>query len=477
MRTLRNRYARTAARARTRQRGAVAIVVAASMVALIGFAALGVDIANVVYAQRRLQAATDAAALAGAMDLWTQTWEVASGHAQSYAAGQQSATSNALAGNVSVTSTEVSGLQLSATTEVLPYQKAVSKYNGIQVTQQASVPMYFASVFGITTQTVSATSKAGAGGGAQPAQYNVMIVLDTTASMNDSDSNCKLNGKTATRIQCAKAGALQLLTQLSNAGDNVGLMMFPPMTQQYNFACSSTQPATGGSYSSVPTVPKGSSTTPTLATGYQVATLGTGFLNGSGAVNTSSALVQALGGQSGCSGLAAKGGLGTFYAEAITAAQSALVAESSTQTPPGQNAIILLSDGDASSSTTQLGSTFSSTAGAECKAAVDAATPAKTAGTTIYTIAYIGGESASATCSDSVTTTTTTTKNGKKTTTTTTTNDPMTPCGTMLAIASSPADFFSDTCTNANGTSSLSVIFSQISYALTKARLIPLTAT
>lgn len=461
-----------------RQRGAVAIVVAASMIMLMGFAAVSVDVGYLVYSQRRLQTATDAAAMAGAMDLWTQTWTVASGDAQAYAAGQQTSTSNGLPSNVSVTSTVVSGLQLSTATEALPYAKAVSGYNGIQVTQQASVPLFFARALGIQSQAISATSKAGAGGGTQPAQYNVMIILDTTASMNSTDTNCTLNGKSATREQCAKAGALQLLSQLTNAGDNVGLMMFPPLAQQYNFSCTGSQPRTASSYSTVPTASKGSTTTPTLATGYQVASLGSGFLSSSGQVNTGSALVQALGGQSGCTGISATGGLGTFYAEAITAAQTVLSAESAAQTPPGQNAIILLSDGDATSTTTQLGTTFASDAGLECATAVSAALPAKQAGTQIYTIAYIGGEASAATCGDSVTTTTTTTgKNGKKTTTTTTTNDPMTPCQTMLAIASSPADFFSDTCTNANGTSGLSVIFSQIAYALTKARLIPMAAT
>jgi hypothetical protein len=466
-----------------RARGAVAVIVAASMTALMGFAAVGVDAGYLVLAQRRLQAATDAAALAGAMDLWTQTWDVAKGDALAYAAAvQQSATNNTLPGSVTITNTTVSGLQLSSATEALPYAKAVSGYNGIQVTQQASVPLYFARALGIGPQTISATSKAGAGGGTQPAQFNVMIILDSTASMNNTDSNCVINGKTQTRFACAKAGALQLITQLTNAGDNVGLMIFPPISQAYNFSCGTTQPSTASSYSAVPTVPKGSTTTPTLATGYLLESLGTGYLTSSGLANTSSTLVQALGGKSGCSGVAANGGLGTFYAEALTAAQTYLSAESSSQTPPGQNAIVLLSDGDATSSTTQLGSTFSSLAGSECQAAIDAATPIKAAGTQIYTIAYIGGESSASTCGDSVTTTTTTTTtgpNGKPTTTTTTTTttDPLSPCYTMQQIASSTSDFFSDTCTNANGTSSLGSIFQQVAYALTKARLLPLAAS
>ncbi len=150
------------------------------------------------------------------LDLWTQSWTTASADAQNYAAGQTTSTSNALPGNVTVTSTSIQGLKLASVT--LPYAQAVSGYNGIQVTQQASVPTFFARAIGINSSTITATSKAAAGGGTQAAQYNVMIILDTTASMNTTDSNCKNSkGVAQTREACAKAGALQLLTGLSNA--------------------------------------------------------------------------------------------------------------------------------------------------------------------------------------------------------------------------------------------------------------------
>ena len=447
------------------QRGAISVLIAISMVALLAFVAVGVDIGYLVYSQKRLQAATDAAALAGAMDLWNDSWQTASGDAQAYAAGQSATTSNALPGNVTVTSTTISGLKLSSV--ALPYAQAVSGYNGIQVTQQATVPTFFARVFGVKSLTISATSKAGAGGGAQAAQYNVVIILDTTHSMNDTDSNCTNSQGTAlSRIACAKAGALKLLTGLTNAGDNVGLMTFPPISpssSSYSFSCSSTEPGVvstaNNGYSAVAPGAASSAAVPT----YQLSPLGSGFLSSNGDANTSSGLVQALGGGS-CGGLAAPGGLGTFYAQAIAAAQATLPAN-----PTGQNAIILLSDGDATSTTTQLGTTYGSATlngkanpnyvyGSECQAAIDAATTAKAAGTLIYTVAYIGGETSSATCSDG--------------------SDSLTPCNTMEAIATSSAYFYSDTCTNATGgTAGLSSIFGQIAYSLTKSRLLPPSAT
>ena len=49
--------------------GAVMVLVAISIAALLGVTALAIDVANLVYAQRRLQATTDMAAQAAALDL------------------------------------------------------------------------------------------------------------------------------------------------------------------------------------------------------------------------------------------------------------------------------------------------------------------------------------------------------------------------------------------------------------------------
>jgi Flp pilus assembly protein TadG len=442
------------------QRGAVSIVVALSLVALLGFAALSIDIGYIAFSQTRLQAATDAAAMAGAMDLWKSASATAFADAASYAAGQGK---NTLPGGVSVTSTSIAGLALSASSVPLPASQAVAGYNGIQVTQQASVPLFFARLFGITTKTISATSKAGAGFGATP--YNVMIILDTTRSMSTTtDSNCKNSqGVAQTRLACAEAGALQLLTGLSLAGDNVGLMVFPPIdpsSSGYSFSCSTTEPSVVSSGQNGYSAVAASGTTAT----YQLSALGGGFLSG-GSLSTSSGIVQALGGASSkCSGLSAPGGLGTFYAQAIASANAALTSFSQSQSPPGQNAIVLLSDGIATSSTTQLGNVYGQSGGSsyvygsECQAAINTAATAKSGGTTIYTVAYLGGESANAPqCGDG--------------------SDTLMACATMQSIASSQADFYSDTCSNASSTQNLNQIFSSIAYSLTKARLIPPNAT
>src|ERR1700743_686014 len=97
---------------RRRERGAVSVLVALSMVVLLGFAALGVDYGYLAYSQRRLQSATDAAALAGAVDLWTQSWDTAASDAQAFWAGRN----NTLPAGVVPASAVVTGLKLASVT-------------------------------------------------------------------------------------------------------------------------------------------------------------------------------------------------------------------------------------------------------------------------------------------------------------------------------------------------------------------------
>jgi hypothetical protein len=177
------------------------------------------------------------------------------------------------------------------------------------------------------------------------------------------------------------------------------------------------------------------------------------------ALNTSSNLVKCL------NSLDAHGGFGTYYADAINAAQQTLTANARTGT---RNVIILLSDGDASASSSNMVSQGSSTlAKDECKAAVTAAQNAAANGTWVYSIAY--GASSSNTCS---------TDSGLY----------KNACYAMLQIANAPGlttgtfvndptKFYSD---KANGcvspthsTTSLNTMFQNIAYSLTAPRLLP----
>ena len=216
-------------------------------------------------------------------------------------------------------------------------------------------------------------------------------------------------------------------------------------------------------------------------------------------LNADSALVNAIGGNTSCAGLTAPGGLQTFYAGALVAAQE-LVTYQQSQRTGSQNAIILLSDGAANStsfgtesnstmgnsntSCTNTGcttacstsnystlcpgwiSSVSTTSSAypsqanQCQQAVNVASSITKSGTTIYAVGY-GSEETSSSCS-------TDTKS-------------ITPCTAMSEIASTPETFFTDDpggkssgCTSAeNPETALSQIFQAIAGDLTKARLIP----
>ena len=180
-----------------------------------------------------------------------------------------------------------------------------------------------------------------------------------------------------------------ILKQLNPAIDKVGIMVFPGMSKSWTASCSSSP-----------------SIEPYGTTGiiYQIngSTLETTYANPQGTLNDSDPLVVAVGdnskGKTRC--LQTPGGEGTFYADAIAAAQAALQAEGSST---AQNVIILLTDGaanqapldghmDATYAVTKCSGTPSACSPGheqqQCNQAVVAAQAATRAGTWVYVIAY-----------------------------------------------------------------------------------------
>jgi hypothetical protein len=344
-----------------------------------------------------------------------------------------------------------------------------------------------------------------AGGATTP--YNVAVILDTTDSMSGtSDSNC--GG--LTRLKCAESGVQTLLQGLSpcaatgcgslgtnqnyaNPVDRVAMFTFPNFTtataaNQYDCGSSSatpqvyTFPAVGASSMTPMPYITGTSTNPTLTPMTYLDTYGIGDANGfvsdyrssdtATSLTTSSDIVQAVGGKSGCTAINGPGGEGTYYAGVIYAAQAALTAEAKAY-PGSQNVLILVSDGEATAKSTQMATGTQSTTVAtnngtypsyvsECAQAVTAAQYATSQGTIVYSVAY-GSESSGCTTDTS----------GRYTS----------PCNTMQDIASSSATFYSDynqsgstadkNCTAGKPVSTLNDIFTQIATNLTVSRLIP----
>jgi Flp pilus assembly protein TadG len=414
-------------RLRRDQRGAVAMLVGVSIVALVGMSTLVVDASNVINAQRTLQASSDAAAMAAAQDIGSAHDPVATATTYSSVATNLNAHGNLPGVTISTTLRCFTSTGVTCTGSPLA--------NGIVVTQQATVPTFLGSVVGVRSMNISATATAGARGGkSQP--VDVMIILDTTQSMTTSDSSCA-----ATRMDCALGGVRALLSGFWPTVDQVGLMVFPGVTNatvSKDYDCSTTNP-TIVAYNNSPV--------------YQIIPLTANYrLTNTALLDQTANIVKAArGGASGCTqGIVAIGGQGTFYADAITLARTALTAGRANV----QKAIILLSDGDASASNVPTGEQTN-----QCQQAIDNAKLAKDAGTWVYSVAYGASTSSSSSCgSDS---------------------PHISACSTMQKIAqptgtSDLSKFFSSTsaCASPHTISDLTQIFQNIGTDLTSARLL-----
>ena len=360
-------------------RAVTAITITLLVPVLVGLAGFTIDIGHLALVQKELQASADAAALAGGYNIPVNT-AVATANNYSGASGQK----NALGGGV--TATMVSGYPvlrcLTSTGVVCAGTELANGANAIQVKEQATVPMWFAQILGVSSYTLTATSTASARGGVGQS-LNVMIILDTTQSMSgNTDAGCGL-GSNSSRLDCAEAGVKALLGGLNPSLDYVGLMVFPGLQS----TSEASQAATCGQSTSASNLQQyGNSPV------YQIAALNNDFKSSSTAtsLNTGSTIAKSIGqGGSGCnSGVQAPGGEGTYFAQVFTQAQAALAALSATQSPPAQNIIVFLSDGGANA--TKIVTNFN--------AYIGTCSPTCTASTTLHV------SSCQSTCASSSTT-------------------------------------------------------------------------
>jgi Flp pilus assembly protein TadG len=472
-------------RASENRRGQVMVFMALTMPLIFGMTAIVFDFGMVYINQNRLSGSTQAAALAGAEAMAQAGATTASVTAAATLYSGASGDDNANSGLTGVSM--VSGYPTLSCLSTLQSSFGINCYgpsstNAIRVKQQVSAPLYFLGLFGFNSVNLTSTATASMKG-ANVSPFNVAIIVDTTGSMSstDSDSTCSNS-----RINCALAGVQVLLKNLSpclvsesscgaitngnvsNSVDRVSLMAFPAVTALTSIDdtnCGSTRPTTVA-YA-----------TPFLPTStYQIVNFSSDYRasDTSSTLNTGSNLVAAVAGPHGTPCMQVVGGYGTYYAQAIKSAQAYLVAEQALY-PNSKNAMILLSDGDATAtcSSSLLGICLtgampgaSTTSGTymstlqECHQAVTAAQAAATAGTRVYSVAY--GATSSGCGTD--------------------TSPTITPCETMREIASSPGYFFSDytatggssSCVSAaQPVTSLSQIFQVIAGDFTVARLIP----
>jgi len=519
-----------ARRGRDSQSGQSLVLIAFVLLLLFAAAAVSIDMGNLYFCYNELQTATQAAANAGGTAMPNPAVASATTVADNYSGAS---VVNALYnippnGSINITGVTVNyacvsttaypnlNLPPCATYTSVPAGCTVTASNpaggcnAIQVIENATVSTFFAKLFGVGTINISvAASASAAGGGAIP--YHIMMVLDTTASMGSgTDSGCVSGSSTSySPEQCAQFGIQTLLSGLapcasglascgsSAAVDQVGLMVFPGL-------CSDT--ATKVTTSNCPAATTLTNTTanstyapddyacpatnpPIAAYNNDPEYLVLGFagnntaqdyrLSDTAGLNQSSQLFETVGAGTNNCGVPTPGGEGTFYAGVITAAQQYLTAN---HTNGIQDVMIVLSDGDATASSTQMGGavketvTFSGMSGglysatAECTQAVNAADYAKAykqgdgKSTVIYSVSY-GSETSGCTSGE--------------------TAPYNTPCGTMQGIASVPNSqyFFSvpqtvagktsTVCSGAVPITQLNQVFTAIKSDLQGSRLIP----
>jgi uncharacterized membrane protein len=134
--------------------GQVLPIAAVIFVALLGMAGLAIDVGHVFYCNRALQAAADAAALAGGGSMRTATSPAAViAAATSFSAVPGSVNASGSLPNV----TMVSGYPLLKCLTTLQNLGIACvgavPYNALQIREQAVVPMYLAALFGMKVRT------------------------------------------------------------------------------------------------------------------------------------------------------------------------------------------------------------------------------------------------------------------------------------------------------------------------------------
>lgn len=471
------------------QSGQVIPWVAVMMVALLATAAFALDVGHAMICYRELQASTNAAAMAAVQSLPNTTYTTV-GDQYSGETGDK----NVVASLPGV-STTVTGYCSSLVKSWGISCLSPSNDNAVVVTQTVSIPTYFAGIFGVHNITLTATAAA-AEKGSPRAPYNVAVVVDTTQSMTSSDggTNCS-----STRIYCAMEGVQDLLKDFSpcytglascsgnTPVDEVSLFSFPATsTPSYDYTCPHK-----GSFTPIAYPDATNASSSTLISDYEILPLANDYRtsDATSTLNSGSNLVLASGYTSGSCGMSAKGGEGTYYAGAINAAQQYLAANTRTNS---KNVIILLSDGDASGSTTvtsgsgksaktltsyaanfSASTTYLNSNGSYpsyldmCQQGISEATAAKNAGTLIYVVAYGAANTSSGYCK--------------------TDSPAQNPCTVLQTMSSGATEyFFADGSSASNGCTpptggqtsftSLTSIFSAIVGDLGVARLMPAAA-
>jgi Flp pilus assembly protein TadG len=333
--------------------GQVLVLAAVLMVVFIAFAGFAIDVGHAYLVQRQLQSATDAAALAGALDLPVSAQAIQT--AKDY--GPEPTKRNTLHSNDNATIDVQTKCVTAIVTGCTP---ANGQVNSITVKSTSVVKTVFAKVIGFDSFTVKANATACSPCSVKP--LDIMLVLDRTGSM------CQKSDGSSDAPACidmvnAKDGMKTFLGLMNPQFHSVGLAVLPPVVSA---ATQAGRCAT----------PSGNTTYDNQSSNYLLVGLSKDYASSPGNLNFGSDLVSTID----CVQSTGR----TAYADAIDAAQKELADNGR---PGVQKTIIFLSDGAANYGGTWHGasSPYRTT---PCHQGVTSSNLAKAAGTTVYAIGY-----------------------------------------------------------------------------------------
>jgi Flp pilus assembly protein TadG len=351
------------------ERGQILPIVAVALVGLLGICAFSIDVGYAYFAKRQLQAATDAAALAGAQDLPSASTSVAT--AISYASANAPGNLPPFTFTYTLKCTTTAIIAAGCNPAVNP--------NELLVTGSTTTNNSFAGLFGLSHFTVTAHANACSPCSSTP--VDIVVAIDRTGSMcdNTDSSGC-------VDLNNAKDGVRTMLKNLNPPYAEVGMVAFPPVQTTSTSVCAAPYNSLSANGDSL------------AMDGYDAATRGylTDRINGTfklsnGALDTSNGLYlhTVKGSASSC----IQAGYSTSYTEALRQAKAELALHGRVNVP---DFIVFLTDGEAN-----IGSVYSKTDPtfpqggkddiAPCSTAVTLADGYKTAGVTIYSIGYALG--------------------------------------------------------------------------------------
>lgn len=421
------------------RRGSVSVLSVGIFVLVVTTGGVALQTGMLYQAQEKLQTSANIAALAGASQLFTSASSAVT-TANSYMG------SNMVAGQ---TPSAATGYPLTKCLTSTGVSCAATGANAIVVKNTVSMNLLLGGLFGKPTETLSATATASASGGVAKAA-DVVLIIDNTELMTSKDSSCSISGNS--ELACALAGARNMLLNFNPSTTNVALMVFPGLSNPSVDYCGKSGSPTTVSYKTAGATPSD----------YLVLGFSNDYKTSNTAttLNTSSNLVKAVGGVSGCAGLQANGGYGTYYAGVIAEAQAYLT---NSGRAGAEKIILFLSDGDANASSSNVPAGMGSN---QCHEGIAAAQAATAAGMTVYTAAY-GSPTALQTASCSTDTKT----------------PAVSACTSMQQMASNAGTFFpvnldgagtctSTTNTNTDASTALDEIGASINVASGGARLV-----